>query len=182
MRTPKKHEWIPTNYVAAVLERAATNHDAGLIERGLNWVRLQHALRSRTNLVIWHIENTTPQGHAGAFWEQYQRGGKSAYKPALTTGSEDFHDKLRASFDAHQDSAASFVDSLLTQLPALIWTGDLGGSTAAAFRNMPIDALYDTGGGKVSLTVQELADQQVENYRLIQDDFERAKAALHSEG
>jgi len=46
---------------------------------------------------------------------------------------------------------------------------------------MPIDALYATDSGKVSLTVEELAEQLVENYRLIQDDFKRAKAALNGE-
>lgn len=60
-----KHEWIPTNMVMDVVERAILNRDKSQED----WIALQHALRSPTHHVIWRIDfikgDVVVMGHSG---------------------------------------------------------------------------------------------------------------------
>ncbi|GAA1847202.1 phage tail protein [Agromyces salentinus] len=63
---PYTHEWIPTNMLDKVLDRAVAARDAGVLD---DWQALQNKLRSKTYAVIWHFEFTqldfTLQQHVG---------------------------------------------------------------------------------------------------------------------
>ncbi|MET7874864.1 phage tail protein [Streptomyces cyaneofuscatus] len=73
---PGHHEWIPTNYIGRVLETAIESRDRDGIDTAVEWITLQHALRSFTGDVLWDmkINSTTTAitrdnlaAHTGAY-------------------------------------------------------------------------------------------------------------------
>jgi hypothetical protein len=181
-----KHEWIPTDHLLEVVESAIDHHKKGDLEKGLDWLRLQDALRSPTNHVIWSVLN--PEGvlslgaHVGTF---YTREGKST----LTNGTKKFHDDLRKLYLQNKSGTArAFVELLLSILDrdakagvsgfTLIWSGDLGGVPTTVL-NQPINALFRVQAGSfLELTLAELGTRQKAAFEAVRNDFRSAKAAL----
>lgn len=175
------HEWIPTDYIPVVLVRAMGHLSRGDKLEAARWVKLHHALRSKTYRVIWAIQGVRPNGHSGALWQAYIKDGKTKYKFTLTDGQDVFHDKLRGIFNRHQGSALQYVDALRARLQdvndPLIWNGNLDRHDAQ-FLGMPVAALVKTAAGKVELTVEELGIEQQANYKAIMDDLDDANDAV----
>src|ERR671933_501811 len=85
---PGMHEWIPTNYIPKVLERAinVAQPDKSNLAEALKWIKAHHLLRSPTNYVIYNVVSTSvvvdskgeanrdamidPSGHTGAFYNK----------------------------------------------------------------------------------------------------------------
>jgi hypothetical protein len=175
-----KHEWIPTDYIPNVLQRAMGLRSRSETLEGLRWVALHHALRSPTRYVIWELVGTTPQGHSGVFWQSYQEDGKTKYKFTLTNNQEAFHNRLRGIFDGWSGTALGYVTHLYSQLSSLMWDGELG-QHHRPFLTKPVDALVSTGSGKISMTVEELSTLQQANFALIQANFLGAEQAVSQE-
>ena len=111
------HEWIPSNQIEAVVEKAKTSKE------GATWVDLQNELRSPTNTVIFGPKEgiAAPdgkglllQGHVGAL---YLKGVMQTKKEA------EFHDQLRAAFAAAKD-IGDCVDKLKLVMLNWMWTGE----------------------------------------------------------
>ncbi|MFI0749908.1 hypothetical protein [Streptomyces sp. NPDC021224] len=172
-----KHEWIPTDYIPAVLLRAMSHLTQGDKLEAARWVALHHALRSRTEQVIWAIEGVSPKGHSGALWEQYVKDGKTKYKFTLTNGQEAFHNQLRSIFDQHHGSALQYVNVLRGRLKdadnPLIWNGRLDRHDPQ-FLDKPVAALVKTAVGIMELTVREFAVEQEMNFDDIMTDLDEA--------
>lgn len=75
---PGHHEWIPTNYIHRVLETAIASRSNDGLDAAIDWITLQHDLRSFTCDVIWdlRIDSTTTEVtrenlavHTGAYKE-----------------------------------------------------------------------------------------------------------------
>ncbi|GAB7036194.1 phage tail protein [Catenuloplanes niger] len=101
------HEWLPSDYILDVTQRAATD-----AVEGTRWLTLQHDLRSNTFEVVFDPDASTPdivydrlpresrprnfsipQGHVGAVY--YPTVSK---KDQQTDGTGAFHNDLRAAF------------------------------------------------------------------------------------
>ncbi|MFE4372657.1 hypothetical protein ACFRMN_31370 [Streptomyces sp. NPDC056835] len=184
-----KHEWIPTNYVRATLQTAIDEKRRTGLTQGLDWVTLQHNLRSRTSMVLWRIldsegKEVAPGGHVGSFYEAYKnKEGKTRYKSVMTNGTHAFHEKLREIFNEKKGlGAKGFVSALRGMLGGengLVWDGDISGMPAA-IRIQEIGALYRTPGGEMAegMTVEGLSIQQRSNFTQIELDFDRAHDSL----
>ncbi|MGX1542747.1 phage tail protein [Streptomyces adustus] len=177
-----KHEWIPTDYIPAVLARAMSHLSQGDKLEAARWVALHHALRSKTEHVIWAIQGVSPSGHSGALWQQYVEDGKTKYKFTLTNGQDAFHNRLRDIFNQHQGSALQYVSALRARMQdpsnPLIWNGSLDNHDPQ-FLDKPVAALVKTAAGIVQLTVRELGAEQTANFNAIMDDLDDADDAVH---
>ncbi|MGW0993284.1 hypothetical protein ACWD5V_08215 [Streptomyces sp. NPDC002523] len=184
---PGMHEWIPTNYLRAVLQTAVDQKNRTDLRSALKWVTLHHALRSSTNMVLWRIVDASgkkvdPGGHVGSFYEAYRgQDGNTKYKSTMTNGTGDFHGALREIFNENKGLGASgFVSVLEGRLPGLIWNGDVGGLPSSVLE-AKIGALYQVpDGGKAEISVEALGVQQRLNYAKILNDFRDAKASIES--
>jgi hypothetical protein len=114
---PSMHEWIPSNEVEAIVQKAKT------APGGASWIDLQNELRSPTNQVIFEpakSSSISPQGtlvlrgHVGAI---YLNGVMQ------TVDEAEFHDELRAAFSASKD-IGNAVDLLKAVMLKWMWTGD----------------------------------------------------------
>jgi hypothetical protein len=114
---PGKHEWIPSNQIEAVTEKAKKSPE------GARWVDLQNELRSPTNQVIFGAKQAIDapdgqglllQGHVGAL---YLNGVMQTKQEAA------FHDELRAAFAAGKD-IGDCVDKLKLVMLDWMWKGD----------------------------------------------------------
>jgi len=118
--SPSMHEWIPSNEVAAVVEKAKT------APGGPAWIDLQNELRSPTNQVIFSPAKSSHDvteagkdslvlhGHVGAI---YLRGVMQTKDEAA------FHDELRAAFTSTTDLGKA-VDLLKAVMAEWMWKGD----------------------------------------------------------
>ncbi|MFH8374742.1 hypothetical protein ACH4A7_14575 [Streptomyces cyaneofuscatus] len=184
-----QHEWIPSNYIRPILQTAVEEKNKATLNDGLNWVTLQHHLRSRTGMVLWQIvgsdgQTLDPGGHVGSFYEAYtNRDGEARYKSVMTDGTHDFHEKLRTAFKNGKGAGAkSFVSNLKGMLggpDGLIWNGDVS-PLSDEVRKAKIGALYRIGVGKyeADLTVDKLGKIQEKNFQVVEADFDRAEASL----
>jgi hypothetical protein len=176
-----KHEWIPTDYIPSVLVRAMGHRSRGDKLEAARWVALHHALRSKTEHVIWEIQGVTPNGHSGALWQQYVEGGKTKYKFTLTNGQDAFHNRLRDIFNQHQGSALQYVSALRAQMQdannPLIWNGNLDNHDPQ-FLDKPVAALVKTAAGIVPMTVRQLGAEQTANFNAIMVNLAEANDAV----
>jgi hypothetical protein len=180
------HEWIPTDYLLDVVRTAIARHDRGDVERGLDWLRLQHALRSPTNAVIWRIVDTagvlSPGAHVGTFYTPER-------KSTLTNGTKDFHDDLRDLFEQNKTGTArEYLKLLLGILESdakatatgfrLIWSGTTKGIPSHVL-TQPVGALFRVQTGSFEdLEVRDLAVRQKAAFDAVLDVFRNAKVAL----
>ncbi|GLW82295.1 hypothetical protein [Actinokineospora globicatena] len=181
------HEWIPTDMIKEVVAGALDHKRLNTVQDGLDWLALHHALRSPTNRVIWQVvaNGVIDLGaHPGTFATVADK------KPTLTAGTEDFHKKLRALYrDNKRGTATAFVELLIEMHKAdasasvsshkLIWNGVLTG-LAPQLWNAPVDALFKVAPGVFArdITIAWLSDTQVESFKGVGQDFERAKGAI----
>ncbi|MFI5744431.1 hypothetical protein ACIBBE_00615 [Streptomyces sp. NPDC051644] len=126
--TPGHHEWIPSDYILIVIERA---QNAETIVAGEKWIDDHHDLRSDTSLLVFHnlaeappgVDEDTidgrrqkfsiPTGHVGAVY--YKGDQKTKYE-------NKFHNAARNVFND-----ASDISVVATNLKAMaekwIWSG-----------------------------------------------------------
>ncbi|MFF2188046.1 hypothetical protein [Streptomyces sp. NPDC058155] len=129
--TPNNHEWIPTNLILDVTERAAIA--AG---EGPKWIDLQHNLRSQTFRVVFGAlkappeirvesvgggpvrEYSAPYGHSGAvfLYRPTKKNQRVKYQ-------QDFHEELRASFFSSV-KVQDVKDAALATARSWIWRGE----------------------------------------------------------
>ncbi|MFE5880575.1 phage tail protein [Streptomyces hydrogenans] len=175
------HEWIPTDYIPVVLVRAMGHLSRGDKLEAARWVALHHALRSKTEYVIWAIEGVKPNGHSGALWEEYIKDGKTKYKFTLTNGQDDFHKKLRDLFNRHQGRAQEYVGVLRERMKdandPLIWNGNIE-NYDPQFLDKPVAALVKTPRGIIQMTVRDLGAEQKVNFNAIMQDLDNADDAV----
>ena len=115
-----KHEWIPSNYIPKVIERAHSTKE------GVAWVELQHKMRSPTNLILfkpskWDVVDKggkafIPQGHSGAAFDK-----TSGFQ--LTEHQGQFHDELRTVFD-NSKTVADTVAGMKAVVAKWVWDGE----------------------------------------------------------
>ncbi|MFB7950874.1 hypothetical protein [Streptomyces sp. NPDC056045] len=127
--TPGHHEWIPSDYILIVVERA---QKAETIVAGEKWIDDHHDLRSDTSLLVFHnldeappetvqdnVDGTrkkfsVPTGHIGAVY--YKGDQKTKYEPK-------FHNAARNVFNN-----ANEISGVATNLKAVaekwIWDGN----------------------------------------------------------
>jgi hypothetical protein len=177
---PGMHEWIPTNYIPKVLERAinVARPDKSNLAEALKWIKAHHLLRSPTNYVIYNVVSTSvvvdqkgeasrnatidPSGHTGAFYNKADQK-----RPVLDFRQELLHNKLRTLFDEYAGSSArNFARVLRSQLSSLIWDGSLRGMPVSLL-NQKIGVLWSDAGQKAELTLEDFAEEQAEHYQEI---------------
>jgi hypothetical protein len=114
------HEWIPSNYIPKVIDRAHTSKE------GVAWVQLQNKMRSPTNLILfkpskWDVvdkggKTLIPQGHSGAAFDK-----KTGFE--LTEHQAEFHDELRKVFDQSKTIDAT-VAGMKEVVSKWVWDGE----------------------------------------------------------
>jgi len=109
---PNPHEWIPSNLIIDVIDRAA--HVAEFLE-GVKWIDLQNELRSNTSWIIFKPypprakrvsyrdqgDHTVFQGHYGAVYLESGQGDEIE-RTKQTTNEDAFHQACRRAFE-HED-------------------------------------------------------------------------------
>ncbi len=114
--SPNMHEWIPSNQIQAIVDKAKTSHE------GPNWIDLHNELRSPTSHVIFHPAASSHEapdgtlvlhGHVGAIY----LGSTPQIKAQGT-----FHDELRETFLSAPDVATA-VEGLKTVMKKWVWDG-----------------------------------------------------------
>lgn len=116
---PGDHEWIPSNEIAEVVQKAKAD------PAGVAWVDLQNELRSTTNTVIFNEAHskqdasyTYLQGHVGALY--LETNGKGIMQ---TVREAEFHDDLRAAFKGAANLPQA-IDMLQAVMVTWMWQGD----------------------------------------------------------
>ncbi|WLQ37800.1 hypothetical protein P8A18_32105 [Streptomyces castrisilvae] len=127
--TPGHHEWIPSDYILIVIDRA---QKAETIVAGQKWIDDHHDLRSDTSLLVFHnlteapphvvsdTQNgrrqnfTVPTGHVGAV---YYKGNQK------TKHENKFHNAARDVFNNAND-ISGVAGNLKTVAQNWIWDGD----------------------------------------------------------
>lgn len=116
--SPGMHEWIPSNLLLEVLERAR--------REGVQWIHVQHQLRSPTAHIVFAPAKSSSviehggerrirlHGHVGAVY---------AAGHALTTDQADFHDELRAAFRSSSDPTTA-IRAARETMARWLWRGD----------------------------------------------------------
>lgn len=148
------HEWIPTDYVPRVVERARNSADAEGPPVAALWVTFQDKFRSPTNILIYpptgRYLRTAPyprdpapphnktgdnpvtvlQGHVGAVHAPVRDEGYSNDVIAQTKAQGPWHDDLRAIFDANFGEADSrqgmtkIISGIDDFIKTNLWKGD----------------------------------------------------------
>ncbi|MFD5188419.1 hypothetical protein ACFWMU_09705 [Streptomyces sp. NPDC058357] len=126
--TPGHHEWIPSDYILIVIDRA---QKAETVVAGEKWIDDYHDLRSDTSLLVFHnlteapprvIEDTLggpgkkfsiPTGHVGAV---YYKGDQQ------TKYESKFHNAARSVFNNASD-ISGVASNLKTMAESWIWNG-----------------------------------------------------------
>ena len=167
---PNNHEWIPSNYMVKVIERAQGSRE------GLAWIDLQDQMRSLTHTLIFNPKRAqitetlhgkkylVPQGHTGALED------RSTGAP-LTAGQADFHDQLRDVFERNK-SLAGCVAGIKQVVKEWVWDGSDPG--------LPISPKVRYHGGKALAAIPDLRKQQAANYRAIQSMLDGVIAQVKS--
>lgn len=119
-----KHEWIPTNMLAYVVENAVHHQDAGGAQK---WLSMAEALRTQTRLVVLKPTTTANiTGHVAAVYKQ--KPTNTLEYVQLTKGQAGFHDELRTILKANLSPTRSNPDNFRTELTAFIqkrfWLGE----------------------------------------------------------
>lgn len=183
------HEWMPVSIAGTVLEHAvATGRDD--LNRGLAWVDLLQTLRSPTDQVIWRIlrdpvlvpGGPVEQGQQVAFGAHVGAGSLEQHRlvqDGLTVGTGDFHNALRAFFQANKSMhPAAWVDALLAHLPSIMWTGS-NVPIPTELLNRDIGVFYRMPTGfRGGMTVAQVMAEQQRRWELIQRAFNDAKAGI----
>jgi hypothetical protein len=148
------HEWIPTDYVGRVVDRARESNDAEGPPTAELWVEFQDKFRSPTDILLYppkdrylrtapYIRDPKPphkkirdktvtilQGHVGAVHAPVRDGGYSDDVIAQTKAQGPWHDDLRKIFDANFGEASSrkgmvkIVTGVDTFIKENLWKGD----------------------------------------------------------
>ncbi len=199
------HEWIPVSEIPKVVEHAIAVGKKSEIETGLQWIELQHQLRSLTKLVIFRRFEVEPRKgptilddlkakeikktsylvrHAGAL---------SAMTDVKLAGDQDeAHEILRTFFEQYAVSAkagpAEYIDKLLANLHKLVWDGSLPDKHSVRIKEVGKGAIPDagtTGSARLfveksttSMRLWELADFQKDRYQALYDALEQVKRNL----
>jgi hypothetical protein len=142
------HEWIPSNMIMAVINRAAGLEDG--IDAG-NWIEVQNVLRTKTMHVVFNPAKSSEmhsdgkglliQGHVGSVYlRTFDSSGDPEYS-AETTGTNVFHNALRAAFTDSKTIATCIAD-LEKVAQEWVWRdGNTGG------RTIHKDSMFKTGQG-----------------------------------
>ncbi|MGW3950399.1 hypothetical protein ACWEKM_05440 [Streptomyces sp. NPDC004752] len=126
---PGHHEWIPSDYILVVLDRA---QNAGDIAAGEKWIDFHHEMRSDTAHLVFHNSSqapprmveesldgasrkkfTVPTGHVGAVY--YKGDQQTKYESA-------FHKAVRGVFDG-AEQIAGVAANLKGVAAQWVWDG-----------------------------------------------------------
>ncbi|MEO9195150.1 MAG: hypothetical protein ABI445_15985, partial [Polyangia bacterium] len=162
-----KHEWIPSNYMVKVIERARTSRE------GMKWVTLQDKMRSPTNLILfkpskWDVVKKDgkplymPQGHTGAAFDKM-----TGFE--LTEHQAEFHDELRKVFDSNK-SVHGVVAGMKDVVSKWVWNGEP--------LKYPIAPNVVTHDKKSLGTPAQAAATQKNHYEAIMDMLEHIEKTL----
>jgi hypothetical protein len=191
-----QHEWIPTGEFIRVVERAVetTGFAPSGTRIGVQWINLFHYLRTDTNRVYWRVlrpPRITAQTTPGTRQMAEARVGMhvgSAINPNTensgggTIGTKAFHDALRTAFRAAElTTPTDYIQSLLWVVADVLWDGELTSTNVPPpVWDEPIDLWFTINGPirSVGMTLRMLAERQVENIDIIDQDFNRARANL----
>lgn len=142
---PGFHEWIPTDLMIDVINRAAESPSQGI--EAARWINLQNELRTDTSWVIFKPSRATQeedpithrtyavlQGHAGAL--SYEYAGR---RITASVGEPAFHSALRKAFGRGKTVAQALIE-LEQVFKAWVWDG-----TEALPANLNPTMADDTG-------------------------------------
>lgn len=197
------HEWIPTNYVGRVIERARTSADDDDLETAARWVTFQDELRSPTDILLYPPEGrymrnapwprdpvsheresggalTVLQGHVGAV---YAPVGENAYREdvvAQTAAQGPWHDDLRKIFDRNPGTDLATMERIVQEIETFIddhlWFGTK--ALPSPGFNEYYAAARDKAAGDGLLTFGALQKIAAGAAEAIDNDFTRARKAV----
>ncbi|MFE6775596.1 HPC2 multi-domain protein [Streptomyces sp. NPDC057702] len=127
------HEWIPTEWILAVVERA---RDVTNYTDGAEWLKVHHGLRSHTQYLVYFNPKaqprtaskatkkySIPQGHVGAVYFTGRIGRESFTDHPMTRGRYAFHSSLGSAFK-NSSTIKEAVSELRTRMEEWIWNGN----------------------------------------------------------
>ena len=171
---PGKHEWIPSNYIPNVINKANSVSDA---VKAAQWIDLHHELRTDTSWVIFNPTYATGEitiagkkfdtlvGHSGALYVE-DPANPGAFK-AQTTNQNIWHDLLRSAFDSSTTPSGA-IGEIQKIFKSTVWDGSQLGSNI-------YDIYYRSPTGGNSVNKSQLATQQNTNFTNIDTFFNTMK-------
>lgn len=191
---PGMHEWIPTNYIMRIIQRAAESRageeDA---ETAALWVQVHHVWRSDTSHIIYKptgrfertvtlsapsasgaTRGTVLQGHVGAVYAaaDSSRETPTAVSPQ-TRGQGPWHEELRTRFrdsssgSDSKEAIAAVINAIVDYTEETVWAGQ----STPEMRNFDNYRASSSGG---TMTLQMLETRGRAARTNIADDFNRA--------
>ncbi len=171
---PGKHEWIPSNYIPNVINKANSASDA---VKAAQWIDLHHELRTDTSWVIFNPTYArgeitiagkkfdTLVGHSGALYVE-DPTNPGAFK-AQTTNQNIWHNELRSAFDS-STTPSDAIGKIEKIFQGTVWNGDQLGSNI-------YDIYYRSPTGGTSITKDDLSKEQNTNFAEIGEFFKTMK-------
>lgn len=179
---PGKHEWIPSNMIAAVIERARSTND---LEVATAWIELHHTLRSDTAFLIYKPSFTESaggskingklvlSGHAGAIYVDGKKHDASgAPKPvASMIGQPGWHDTLRNIF-SNNTSMKTVISEMHDHFKNTIWDGNANEVQGVH------TVYYDSKNNPINW--KSLPGVQAKNYKEVDESFKTIKQLMEA--
>ncbi|MEC4880021.1 MAG: DUF4157 domain-containing protein [Scytonema sp. PMC 1070.18] len=168
---PGKHEWLPSNMIKAVIERAS---DAKTYIHGTDWIDFQHEVRTPTKFLIFKLNYANRivkgvtgvkkilQGHSGAVYTSRPPEGPKQE----TDKQKEWHDTLRGFF-SNTNSLKQLLQEIEQHFDNTIWDG------TPVDRVTTYDRHCDAKGNLLSLN--DLEAQQQREIPKVKSDFMKWK-------
>ncbi|NJM90963.1 MAG: hypothetical protein HC863_01440, partial [Myxococcales bacterium] len=178
-----QHEWIPSNMILAVIERAQQVPDA---LHAAAWIDLHHTLRSPTpnlifkpsyalnSVMINGQQESLLCGHSGALYyadgKKQNTGGDAVTVKPSTFKQNDWHNELRAIFEIKK-TIGNVIDGLEAFFQQTIWNGSAGEIPGNVYRD------YANAKGQ-PVDLDDLTDAQGDRYDEAQGNFDNCRTQL----
>ena len=184
---PGSHEWIPRNYIAAVVEKAASSPNPEGALDGVKWIDAQDKMRTKTvGLIFKPVDGrcktfqtkkgsrTALAGHVGALYVDDPTKEETHIIPS-SMGQPGWHDLLREAFDGSADIAA-FVVHAEKIFRETIWSGSDADLSSVPGRLET--RYYRSANGSDMVKLSALKGEQRASYETIQGEFTSWKTEL----
>ncbi len=187
------HEWIPSNYIPSVIDKAATARAGAQAGK---WIEAQDTMRSETEGLVYKVNQyhkvvkygnrpakKALSGHTGAVYipdpddannqDPNDPKGKNIQS---VTGQGPWHDRLRTAFE-HGNTVGQVIGSIEKIFVRTIWDGKIG-NVGASSTEMHQKPYFESRASTTALTLAQMGTKIATYYDKTKAAFTRWKSKL----
>jgi len=198
------HEWVPTNYIDRVIDRAKAARQSEDAEAAGRWMRFQDTFRTETEFIIFAPEGDTVQtvpyardpldtskkaksspvevlqGHTGAIYAPVKGGDYAAKVVPQVVGQNTWHNGLRDIFDTSfsksnsEEGMRGILQDMTHFIADSLWFGDPATTGFEEYYSKAKDA----ADGKDLVPPSALTSRAKRAVDTIQADIDRTRKAM----